>query len=73
LERSFCHMLDHGGLRRTTLRGCENLSKRQVIAATTFNLSLLLRQRFGCGTPKQALAGAAGALFRLLIALLGKR
>ena len=71
LERSFCHMLDHGGLRRTTLRGCENLSKRQVIAATTFNLSLLLRQRFGCGTPKQALAGAAGALLVLAIAILG--
>ena len=25
LERSFAHVLDHGGLRRTTLRGIENL------------------------------------------------
>lgn len=62
LERSFCHLLDHGGLRRATLRGCERLSKRQLVAATTFNLSLLLRHLFGIGTLKQALAKAASRL-----------
>jgi transposase len=70
LERSFCHVLDHGGLRRTTLRGCEKLSKRHLVAATTFNLSLLLRHLFGVGTPKQALARAVSALGWLYTAAL---
>jgi transposase len=56
IERSFCHVLDHGGLRRTTLRGCEKLTKRQKTGALTYNLSLLMRHLFGVGTPKQALA-----------------
>jgi transposase len=62
LERSFCHVLDHGGLRRATLRGCEKLTKRHIGGALTYNLSLLLRHLFGVGTPKQALAGVRRAL-----------
>lgn len=62
LERSFCHVLDHGGMRRATLRGCEKLTKRHLVAAMSYNLSLLLRTLFGTGTPKQALAGARGLL-----------
>lgn len=69
LERSFCHLLDHGGLRHATLRGCEKLTKRHLAGAMSYNLSLLLRTLFGAGTPKQTLAGArhllAGALDRL--------
>jgi hypothetical protein len=30
-------MLDHGGLRRATLRGCEKLTKRHMVAAMTYN------------------------------------
>lgn len=56
LERSFCHMLDHGGMRRANLRGCEKLTKRHLGGAFAYNLSLLLRHLFGAGTPKQALA-----------------
>ena len=72
LERSFCHVLDHGGMRRATLRGCENLSKRHLVAALTHNLSLLLRKLFGVGTPKQFLAGgkASLAIVRALLCLL---
>jgi Transposase DDE domain len=66
LERSFAHLLDHGGLRRATLRGCEKLTKRHMAAALTYNLSLLMRTLFGVGTPKQAMAGARQ---RLLAAL----
>lgn len=70
LERGFCHVLDHGGLRRATLRGTEKLSKRLIIAALTHNLSLLLRQQNGIGTAKQALAAAAGFIWGLLAAFL---
>ena len=69
LEREFSHVLDHGGLRRTTLRGCDNLTKRHLVAALSFNISLLLRTIFGVGTAKQWLAGAAAALLVALWAL----
>lgn len=65
LERGFCHVLDHGGLRRATLRGTEKLSKRLILAAMTHNLSLLLRQQTGIGTAKQALAAAMAFVLRL--------
>ena len=56
LERSFAHVLDCGGLRRATLRGCEKLTKRQKTAAMAFNLSVLMRHLFGVGTLKQTIA-----------------
>ena len=62
LERSFAHVLDSGGSRRTTLCGQENLDKRHKIAAATYNLSQLMRHLFGIGTPKQAAAACLWAL-----------
>lgn len=56
IERSFAHILDCGGMRRTTLRGWENLNKRFKLAAAFYNLSQLLRKLFGFGTPKQLAA-----------------
>ena len=62
LERGFCHVLDHGGSRRATLRGCAKLTKRHMVAAMTYNLSLLMRALFGIGTPKQAMAASHARL-----------
>lgn len=56
IERSFAHILDCGGMRRTTLRGWENLNKRFKLAAAFYNLSQLMRKLFGYGTPKQLAA-----------------
>ena len=53
LERSFAHILDAGGARRTTLRGLENLNKRFKVSAAIYNLSQLMRKLFGVGTAKQ--------------------
>ncbi len=39
LERSFCHVLDHGKHRRATLRVRKNLTQRQLCAALAHNLS----------------------------------
>jgi transposase len=69
IERSFAHILDQGGMRRTTLRGQDNLDKRYKIAAATYNLSQLMRHLFGVGTCKQAAAGVAHALKKLLHAM----
>ena len=57
LERSFAHVLDAGGARRTTLRGLENLNKRHKVSAAIYNLSQLMREIWGVGTPKQWVAG----------------
>jgi len=73
IERSFAHILDCGGMRRTTLRGWENLNKRFKLAAAFYNLSQLMRQLFGFGTPKQlaaALERGKRGLFGRLAAVL---
>jgi hypothetical protein len=51
VERSFAHVYDTGGLRRTHLRGHQNILKRLLIHAGAFNLGLLMRQAGGRGTP----------------------
>jgi transposase len=58
LERSFAHLLDAGGARRTTLRGLANLNKRLKVSAAIYNLSQLMRKIWAVGTPKQWAAGA---------------
>jgi len=52
VERSFAHLYDTGGLRRTHLRGHQNLLKRLLVHAGAFNLGLLMRKAFGRGTPR---------------------
>jgi transposase len=74
IERSFAHILDCGGMRRTTLRGWENLNKRFKLAAAFYNLSQLMRKLFGFGTPKQLAAvmerGGRGLFWRLAAMLI---
>jgi transposase len=53
VERSFAHCYDTGGMRRTHLRGHQNILKRQLIHVGAFNLSLILRQLMGAGTPRE--------------------
>ena len=65
LERSFAHCYDTGGMRRTYLRGHKNILKRQLIHISAFNLSLILRQLMGAGTPREW--KNRGALFLLLL------
>lgn len=66
-ERSFVHVLDYGGARRTTLRGRENIKKRYLVQAACLNLSILLRKTLGIGTVKQAWAAPATALATLIL------
>jgi transposase len=71
-ERSFAHVCDSGGARRSWLRGVENVSKRYLIAVAAHNLGRILRLLFGIGKPK-ALQGllVLAALVQLLSRLLG--
>jgi transposase len=64
LERTFAHLLVSGGMRRVHVRGQEEMRKRMLVHTAAFNLSLVMRSRFGFGTPRamQGLAAAAAAL-----------
>jgi hypothetical protein len=52
VERSFGHLYDTGGMRRTYLRGHTNILKRLLIHAGGFNLGLVMRHLIGSGTPR---------------------
>ena len=58
VERTFAHVCETGGSRRSHLRGLANVAKRYVIAAAAHNLGRILRKLTGAGKPK-ALQGAA--------------
>lgn len=57
-ERAFAHLLDRGGMRRTWLRGRDNVAKRYLVQVAGYNLGLLMRALFGAGTPKAAADGS---------------
>ena len=52
VERSFAHMYETGGMRRTHLRRHDNIIKRLLIHAGAFNLGLVMRKLLGNGTPR---------------------
>jgi transposase len=52
VERSFAHVCDSGGARRSWLRGLENVSKRYLIAVAAHNLGRIMYKLFGIGKPK---------------------
>jgi len=68
MERSFAHMYETGGLRRTHLRKHHNILKRLLFHAIGFNLALLLRKRYGIGKPR-TLQGTSDAILLLHIGL----
>jgi len=51
-ERSFAHVCDTGGTRRSWLRGLADVTKRYLIAVAAHNLGRILRSLFGVGKPK---------------------
>jgi len=70
LERGFAHCLESGRMRRTWLRGHENILKRYLVHVAGFNLGLVMRTVLGAGTPR-GVAGLAArfcALIRVLAA-----
>src|SRR5664279_2583229 len=68
VERSFAHMYDTGGMRRTHLRGRDNILKRLLIHAAAFNIALLVRKLHGIGKPR-TLQGKSPELLNVLLSL----
>jgi transposase len=63
VERGFALTLERGGLRRTWLRGRENVQKRYLVHVAGYNLGLVMRLLLGAGTPKELAARGAGLLW----------
>ena len=70
LERSFAHVCETGGARRTWLRGKQNINKRYLIHVAARNLGLLMRDLFGIGKPR-VLQGGMEDLLSCLFADIG--
>jgi transposase len=70
-ERTFAHVCNSGGARRSWLRGLIDVSKRYLLTVAAHNLGRIMRKLFGVGKPKalQVEAGLA-ALAQLLISWL---
>ena len=71
LERPHAHLYETGRLRRVHLRGHANVLKRLLVHVAGLNLSVLMRQLTGIGTPR-SLQGRAQALVDDLIPVLGR-
>jgi transposase len=52
VERTFAHVCETGGARRTWVTGIDKLRKRYMISAAAHNLSVIMRKLFNMGTPK---------------------
>ncbi|MBX3426908.1 MAG: transposase, partial [Pirellulales bacterium] len=64
VERSFAHVCETGGGRRTWLRGLANVRKHHLVKAAAHNLGLILRKLLGTGKPRAY--AACCALVQLL-------
>ncbi len=60
VERTFAHVCETGGGRRSWLRGLEKVSKRYLMQVAAHNLGIVMRKLFKVGTPR-SLQGAAVA------------
>ena len=69
-ERTFAHVCETGGARRTRLRGRENVQKRYLLQAAGANLGVMMRALFGLGTPRGWADRAQKALAALLVHVL---
>ena len=68
VERSFALILDRDGMRRSWLRGRENLHKRYLVHVAGYNLGLIMRLLVGAGTPREFLVRVSARLLVLTAA-----
>jgi len=69
-ERTFAHVCNRGGMRRSWVKGLAKLAKRYLIAVAAHNLGRILFKLFGIGKPK-ALQGEGGLAALVYLVLIG--
>jgi transposase len=57
VERSFAHVCETGGARRSWLRGAANVAKSYLLRTLAFNLGVILRMCCGVGKPRMLQGG----------------
>jgi len=65
-ERTFAHVCETGGGRRTWLRGQTNVSKAHTLKCAAYNLGVLLRKVWGLRKPRNGDEGLWGGLAAVL-------
>lgn len=72
VERTFAHVCETGGGRRSQLRGLEKVSKRHLMQVAAHNLGIVMRKVFKVGTPRslQGVRAACAAFWQAIGALL---
>jgi transposase len=65
VERSFAHVCETGGGRRSWLRGMSEVSKRYAVLVAAHNLGLLMRKLFRIGKPR-TLQGGGGSFVGMI-------
>jgi len=65
-ERSFAHVCETGGARRTWLRSLEKVRKRYLMSGVARNLGLVMRRLFGFGTARSLQREGGGFCFACL-------
>jgi hypothetical protein len=68
VERTFAHVCETGGARRSWLRGLINVTKRYLMYIAAKNLGVMMRALFNMGTPR-SLQGPRGASRALILDL----
>ena len=68
-ERTFAHVCETGGGRRSWLRGQTNVSKAHTLKCAAYNLGLLLRKVWGLCKPRNAEASGTALFFAFSILL----
>jgi hypothetical protein len=61
-ERTFAHVCETGGARRTWIRGRQEINKRYLIQVAARNLGVIMRRLCGVGTPRSLQGEAAIAM-----------
>lgn len=69
VERSFAHVCETGGARRSWLRGLADVMKRYLIVVAAHNLGRILLKLFGIGKPR-GLQGRLAAFAARVLAIL---
>ena len=69
VERTFAHCYETGGMRRLHLRGRGNILKRLLVHVAGFNLSLVLRKKFGKGTLRGLQVAIIAHYFAIIVLL----
>ena len=72
VERTFAHVCETGGGRRSWLRGLVEVGKRYLMQVAGHNLGVIMRRVFGKGTPR-SLQGLRAAVLAWILGWMGTR